>query len=442
MHVDVVVVGGGASGLTAARRLVEQGLSVAVLEARDRLGGRIATILPSNSIVPLELGAEFVHGMPPEIFSLPASEFALYEIQGQFWMSQNGQLRPGNGRERSMERTLREVKAWRGEDRSLESLLDERFPAPLHAPARGIIQTYVEGFDAADSQTVSIKWIAQTEKAAKSIEGSRRFRMASGYGHLVSWLRDRLPSDRAQVQLNTIVHEVQWSPGHVTISAHAPSGEAIEPVSARAAVITLPLGVLTAPPGDAAAVRFVPDLCVKQQALEFLSMGHAFKVVLRFREAFWERTSSPFPQLPRLDFLLTPDETFPGWWTSYPLVAPLLNAWVAGPRAAPLASQADSRTIGQAVEALAHILQVSVHELEAELQSRHFHNWSADPYARGAYSYVRVGGLDAPRQLGEPLADTLFFAGEATDSDGHTGTVHGAMATGNRVAGEILRIFT
>jgi hypothetical protein len=439
MHVDVAVIGGGASGLTAAHRLTEHGINVAILEARDRLGGRISTVHQPSSIVPVELGAEFVHGMPPEIFSLPESDFALYEIQGETWISRNRQLHKDHGRAEGMEHVLKEIREWRGEDRSLASFLNERFPEGKHSNARRMIQLYAEGFDAADVGSVSIKWLAQTEKASTLIEGSRQFRLSSGYGHLISWLHYRLPSGLAQVRLNTIVHEVQWSPGQVTISSRAPSGEPLEPITAQAAVITLPLGVMMASHQDDAGVRFVPDLQEKQTTYKGLGMGPAVKVVLRFREAFWDKMSPPFPYLPRMSYLFVPDDMFTTWWTTYPLVSPLLTCWVAGPRAAPLAPQTESRVLAQVIEALARSLQVPAGALEAGLESWHMHNWSTDPFSRGAYSYVRVGGLDAPLRLGEPVADTLFFAGEATDTSGNTGTVHGAMATGNRVASEILR---
>src|SRR5260370_42348583 len=98
IHVDVVVIGAGASGLTAAHRLTKHGLSVALLEARDRFGGRIATTRSSDLMLPLELGAEFTHGMPEEIFSLNTSDFALCEIQGEMWASNNGHFHPTKDR--------------------------------------------------------------------------------------------------------------------------------------------------------------------------------------------------------------------------------------------------------------------------------------------------------------------------------------------------------
>jgi monoamine oxidase len=140
----------------------------------------------------------------------------------------------------------------------------------------------------------------------------------------------------------------------------------------------------------------------------------------------------------RLSFLFSDDEVMPTWWTSYPLLTPTLTGWVGGPRATKLARQSDEAIAGQALDALARVLHVRRGILEARLEAWHLHNWSVDPYACGAYSYVRVGGMDAPVQLGVPVADTLFFAGEATSTDGHTGLVHGALATGARAAREVI----
>jgi len=128
LHVDVVVIGAGAAGLAAARRLTHHGFSVAILEARDRLGGRIATAHRPDTLAPLELGAEFVHGMPPEIFALPASDFALYEVRGETWTARQGRWHPTGDRERRIGRVLQdleEIAARRGEDRSLQSFLDD-----------------------------------------------------------------------------------------------------------------------------------------------------------------------------------------------------------------------------------------------------------------------------------------------------------------------------
>ena len=91
-----------------------------------------------------------------------------------------------------------------------------------------------------------------------------------------------------------------------------------------------------------------------------------------------------------------------------------------------------------ALATLGILLGQSPGALRRELVSWHAHNWTADPFARGAYTYVRVGGLDAQRRFGLPVEDTLYFAGEAAAAGGHWSTVHGAMASGERAARLIL----
>ena len=90
--------------------------------------------------------------------------------------------------------------------------------------------------------------------------------------------------------------------------------------------------------------------------------------------------------------------------------------------------------------ALASVLGLARERVARSLKASYFHDWQSDPYSRGGYSYVLVGGAEgAQRQLAAPIASTLFFAGEATDFQGHHATVHGAMASGYRAAAEVLQ---
>jgi monoamine oxidase len=143
--------------------------------------------------------------------------------------------------------------------------------------------------------------------------------------------------------------------------------------------------------------------------------------------------------MPRLSFLFADDLVAPTWWTAHPVVAPLLTGWIAGPRAARLASMSEDAIAEEAVTALARILSMERETLEKLLVGRYVHIWSSDPYSGGGYSYVAFGGLAAPGELAAPVEDTLFFAGEATNQHGHTGTVHGALQTGSLAAEEIAR---
>ena len=462
---DIVVIGAGAAGLAAARILSERGLSVVVLEARDHLGGRTYTLHPSSDGYPIELGAEFVHGMPPETFTYArAAGLSLYESGGDSWMSLNGRLFSQNDEPidddsdtddtddaleqsegGSREDILSAVAAWQGEDTTFQAFADERFPGERWAQAKQWASRYIEGFDAADPAQVSVRWLAQTEAAAARIHGERQFHLREGYDRLMAWLRAGLDPRHATVRLNTIAREITWSRGNVAITAHTAHGTRLPPITARAVLITAPLGVLAAPPDAGGALRFTPDLPEKRAALAGMAMGEVVKVTLRFHDLFWDtepvsgaEASAPFPSLPRLSFLLSDDEVMPTWWTHYPLRTPTLTGWVGGPRAARLTRLPESEIVAQALAALARVLRVERGALEASLDASYLHNWSADPFARGAYSYVRAGGMDAPGRLAAPVDDTLFFAGEATNADGHTGTVHGALATGVRAANEAL----
>lgn len=454
--VDVVVLGAGAAGVAAARVLSDRGVSVALVEARDRLGGRIWTMRPdagATGMWPVELGAEFVHGRPPEILNIAqTSGLTLAELAGINWISTGGQLSRGaTGDDVEVEEVGEEendtiwetVMGWQGEDATLQEVFATQFSDKRWTAARKQIARYVQGYDAADPAKVSVRWLAQTEAAAAAIDGARQYRVVEGYDRVPTCLYAGVAPERAVLALNTIAHTLRWAPGGVTVEVRSPDGKEMEPFTARMVVVTVPLGVLTAPADQLGALRFLPELpeghlaaCAK------LAMGQTVKVVLRFREPFWDpwerRQHGETPILPRLSFLLSDDAVLPTWWTSDPLLTSTLTGWSGGPPIEHLAKQADEDIADQAVEALARVLGVRRAALDPRLERWHVHNWSADPFARGAYSYVRAGGMDAPRQLGTPVAETLFFAGEATNADGHTGTVHGALATGRRAAEEVL----
>jgi monoamine oxidase len=118
----------------------------------------------------------------------------------------------------------------------------------------------------------------------------------------------------------------------------------------------------------------------------------------------------------------------------------MLVGWVAGRRADRFAARhrdGDAR-VHAALHGLARAVGVSAGAVTAAVEEAHVFDWGADPWARGGYSFIPVGGLDAPAALATPVDGRLFFAGEATDTIGDPGTVHGAMTTGARAAAEIV----
>lgn len=431
--------GAGAAGLAAAQALTAAGRQVTILEARGRIGGRIFTHPDSTPEAPIELGAEFVHGRAPEIFSLAGKAgLELQELHGSFWYTQQGKLcRDQFPSERSP--VFERIEKYRGPDLSFRRFLDE-YCANVGAEERLWATAYVEGFHAANAELISVQSMVEGEKAEEEIEGGQ-FRPAHGYGGLVEAMRRAIDPARCQWRLSQAVRAVRWRAGAVEIESAPPGGETASLHRGRCALITLPLSVLQLPPHSPGAVRFVPALEMKQAALSQLAMGAAVHLTVVFSEAFWRNNAFPgAPQgLSDLLFLFSDNAWFPTWWSKLPSCAPVLTAWSAGPRAQHYCGQSEARVIDKAVSALAEILGMNKQEVAGRVQSAYFHDWQADPFSRGAYSYVVAGGMEAQEQLAAPLSGTLFFAGEATNSHGHHATVHGAMSSGYRAAAEILQ---
>ena len=162
---------------------------------------------------------------------------------------------------------------------------------------------------------------------------------------------------------------------------------------------------------------------------------------LRFRERFWDSirpAAGRGKSLADLSFLLSQHDVFPTWWTTMPEKLPIITAWAPFRHAETLSGMGEPYVADQAVQALSEVLGQNRNYVDILANAAFTHDWQTDPFARGAYSYVKVGGMNAPQALGAPVENTLFFAGEATDVSGNTGTVHGAIASANRAVKELL----
>lgn len=436
---QVIVVGAGASGLAAARELCAAGLSVLVLEARGRVGGRVHTVRDAASPVPVELGAEFIHGKARDIWEVvERTGLAACDVSERHWYERGGELVRSGEFWRKLEKVFRALKEEK-RDRTFAEFLSE---CCEDETAREAATLYVEGFHAAHAGRVGTRGLALAEEASESVEGDSSFRVLGGYSRVPECLNEEVCALGGRVLLDTIAREVRWGRGRVEVSARRTTdgGEFI--CAASRAIITLPLGVLQASPWEEGAVRFSPELREKLDAARRLEMGHAVRVALRFRTRFWERLRlrarvGGEGWLSELGFLHASGAAVPTWWTQLPVRAPLLVGWAGGPRAESLSGKGVEFLTARAVESLAGALGVARESVEAELEAAYTHDWRSDPFARGAYAYLPVGGLEAQGVLARPVEGTLFFAGEATNSEGHIGTVHGAIATGLRAAAQV-----
>jgi monoamine oxidase len=199
-------------------------------------------------------------------------------------------------------------------------------------------------------------------------------------------------------------------------------------------VITLPLAVLQARASEAGAVHFDPPLTRKQEALQLLAMGNVVKVMLAFRTAFWNEESP----LKKALFVQDTRQPLPTWWNARPSDAPMWTGWAGGPMAEPVLPLQGDALLDVALASLSGAIGFSKERLAAELASWHSHDWSRDPFSRGAYSYVQPGGFHAPEALAAPMDRTLYFAGEATYGEGYNATMEGALLSGRRAAEQVI----
>ncbi len=426
LNADAIVIGAGAAGLSAARSLANRSIRVIVLEARDRSGGRAWSVPLGRAAVPAELGAEFIHGPAHMTMALlrDAGTVAI-DTGGDVWQSGDGGdlRRVDDDSFMSAARILEGAHAL-GADESVDRFLHRFEKDGAMRTTVELARAFVEGFEAADPAIASARSIADELRSGVDFASARPL---GGYLPMFEQLSKVTAIAGVQTCHSTIVRRISWRRGAVTVDAVDPSGP--RTIRARAAIVTVPVGVLRRSDADVAFDPVLPK--AKREALDNIEMGHVVKVVLSFRTAFWEqirngryRDSANF----RGD-----RQPFATYWTRVPVRCEQIVAWAGGPKAIALESMTKDERIGHALDGLGALFGEPelVHK---EFQAGVTHDWSRDPFARGAYSYVAVGGGNARASLAAPVDDTLFFAGEATSTDGQGGTVNGALETGERAA--------
>lgn len=438
-NLDVLVIGAGAAGLAASRQLSAGGRQVLLLEARGRIGGRIHTQREIGSPLPIELGAEFVHGTPAETWDiLRSARLAAYDVTDTHWSLQDQRLSQDPKFWEEIEAVFSRIGKISEADLSFAEFI-ERYCADVPERVKGMARAFVEGFDAAHPDRAGVRGLAEEQEASAKTEEERSFRIIDGYDRVIEHLAAGLDASRCKLRLRTVVTEVRWQRGSVHVAAS--SGEVQQTFEARRVLVTVPLGVLKAGVNETGAIRFTPGLSDKQEAIARLEMGSIVKIVLQFREPFWE--TEQFATLPKGEslrdacFLHAHGPRVFTWWTMLPVRANLLVGWSGGPSAEALSHRNSDEVVHNALVSLAQLFKLDANELGTRLERATVADWQADPFSRGAYSYTGVGGIGAREALARPVEDTLFFAGEATHA-GQSGTVAGAIASGYRAANEIM----
>jgi monoamine oxidase len=451
---DVVIIGAGAAGLAAATELAPSGLRVLVLEARDRIGGRVWTRTEAGLPPPVELGPEFIHGRPPATLAfMRGAGIAAVDAPMVRLVLRNGRLgpRPQNVEAEVSRVMRRHAPALARKDQPFEAFLG-RVAREMSDEAVSMARMRAQGYEAAEPRRLSARQTAE-EWGTDNGQLPGHQRPAGGYGALIHSMA-RTFGETVELRMRSVVRSVRWKRGRVEVAGTTSTRDEgggmrdegkksrkdnargkVFRVSAKKAIITLPLGVLQLAPRARGAVRFSPALASKRSPLKRLVAGSVIKMPLLFRSAFWKEIDGG--RYRDASFFHSPEGPFPTFWTAAPEQAPLLNAWAGGPNALRLTGKTTRHIVREALRGLE--LMFGQEGIEDLLQAAWVHDWQEDPYARGAYSYVAVGGHSAREALAAPLRKTLYFAGEATDFEGEPATVAGALHSGLRAAREVLQ---
>ena len=406
---DVIVIGGGVSGLAAASLLRKSGVDCLILEGRGRVGGRIQTC---NDESFAELGGEFIHGRAACTISLAKmaglriEKYPLdvrtprhYCYKGKIF-SETEQLGMRIDELYSM------LRGYSGPDVSVgdyvQTIGDTKDPALFFALERLI------RVEAADLSKLSAKAIGK-ESDGLCAENDN-YRISRGYGSLLSWMLGD-----GEVELLKNVKRISWAKRGVRIWCDDDSR-----FSCNRVIVTLPLGVL-----QKNEALFVPRLpAIKARAIHRLVMGSVFKIVLWLSEHIG----------PEFSYFAT-DGLVRVWWRLDRNGQHCLVGYTAGPPAESIRGMTERAVLKMALEELSVILCCKVAN---SLRGYITKLWSADKWSLGGYSYTPVGGIGCRVELSRPVEKSLYFAGEATSTNGHVGTVHGAIESGWRAAREVL----
>jgi monoamine oxidase len=428
---DILIIGAGVCGLIAARELGRKGKSVIILEARNRAGGRILTEKDEAFALPVEAGAEFVHGdLEYTLQLLKEAGIEYTKISGGLFRSENGQLYEQHDFIEHEEELMKQLKALE-KDMSVNVFLNTYFSAEKYNTLRKSLTSFVEGYDAADADHASCFALLQELLGE---DNSNQYRVTGGYVKLVESLVDDCKKAGCQVHLSTAVSSIKWRSGDATVTTTDNRS-----FTASKTIITIPIAVLQTTAAEEGHIAINPLPENVHNAIHALGCTGVIKHVLQFNEPFWNKaividTGKPAKEV---SFVFA-ETTVPTWWTQFPVNNGMITGWLAGPASLEVKNATEQQLLAGALQSLSTIFHLDVSQLRQKLTAYRIVNWTTDPFTRGAYVYEKTDSKNAKRILNTPLENTIYFAGEGIYEGEQRGTVEGALLSGREVAQRIL----
>lgn len=421
----VIVIGAGLAGLVAAKKLQAEGYNVTVLEARDRIGGRVWTSDAWANIL-LDLGVTWIHGTTgnplTEIANtLNAAQLSTsyesavtYDTDGTEVSSRNETLIEELTTE--IETTIQTAQNADTDTSITETLAKLRNHYGTSSNEYKFINFIISSlYEQEYSGSIDNLSTYYFDDIKEYEDGDKLF--VNGFKVIAEYLASGLT-----IQTQQVVHEIDWSSTMPKVTTQEGTYEA------DYVIVTVPLGVLQA--NDIAFIPALPQ--TKQNAISALGMGILNKCYLQFETAFWDNDIDWIEYIPST-------ANFGHWtqWVSFQQAAnqPILLGFNSGQRGEALESMTDEQIVESAMATLRTIYGDAIPDPTSHQITR----WKSDPYTKGSYSYNKVGSTPQMRDtLADGLENRLFFAGEAT-SRYYFGTAHGAYLSGITAAEKILK---
>jgi len=422
---NVIIIGAGASGLSAAQQFLDKNIDVKVLEASDRYGGRLR-LRKEFFDFPMEEGADWINGNDNIWYtSIENSGATLIEYPDNPNFSLDGVIKNEEDLANDVDYLeamafIDSIPDYNGPDLTIKNAV---FSAGLKPRVQFIADAITSNARGSSFESVSIKGVSDGEKIWADGEG----RYLSTNHALVNVLGGNFGNViNNHLALNTPIVQVDYSNINLIKLTDA-SGNVHE---CTILIVTVPLAVLKS--GD---INFVPNLPINTtSAMNRIGMDAGYKVMLGFYVNFWGKDVSSI-----YTDGTAPEYYSPGFGRSLNDENRILSALIMGKQAEALAGKTDQEII-QLLKTELDALYDGAATQQFDESTTYVTNWGDMQYIKGVRSYPLVSGTGAAEEYARPINDRLFFAGEATALNGNYGTVQGALESAKRVVQEVLEV--